>query len=98
MGVSDGGRIEVYICADPAEFCERHRGNEVVRRCHHFGEFYVSEMRLRGKSSGFVDYVHDVEPWVLEEHHFETAEEADRFWRELVDRMVLRRDPPRRDQ
>ncbi len=45
--------------ADPADFCERHAGNSVVRRCCHLGNRYVAEMRLHGEEKGYIDYVED---------------------------------------
>ncbi len=52
---------ENLICyAEPVEFCERHKGNTLVRRCCHLGNRCVIESRIAGHQQGFIDYVEDL--------------------------------------
>ncbi len=96
MNQSDG--METFIYAEPSEFCPRHQGNTVVRRCHHFGEFYVAEVRHGfGSAGGAIDYCRDTEPFVCESHYFTNRQEADAYWA-AVRRRMLNGIPPDGDR
>jgi len=98
--------------ADPEEFCERHKGNHLIRRCAHLGDRYVAELRIKPGTavgqplalasatwdSGYIDYSEDLpdDDMIVEGHRFETREEAATLWEEMTGRM-LRGEAPNGD-
>lgn len=81
--------------ANPSDFCEYHKGNTVVRRCCHKGDYYVSEMRLAGDESGFIDYVYDGNDWIVEDSYFRNPDEAQRYWEAMLHKMMAGQPPER---
>lgn len=88
--------------------CRRHRlpsqydpasGPYYVKRCAHFGERFVVEIkRGDGIIGGVVDYVEDVSDGeVIVEGHaavsYETGQDREGIWEWLVERMMAD-DPP----
>jgi hypothetical protein len=89
----------VIIFGDPDEFCERHKGNVLVRRCCHFGQRSVVEMRIKelAVEQGFyVDYVEDLDNGdmgIESSDLFRSRAEGDEYWQIMVDKMMAGRGP-----
>jgi len=66
---ADPRAVPVYLCADPSNYCPRHRGNSLVWRCPPLGDRFVAEIHpfvAPNEPWGAVDYVEDQDGTLVE--------------------------------